>query len=215
MIKAGIIVKDAVILLAGSTLFVVVINGAFSPLEKRVARESDPIVTAVVQNNAESVRRLLDGGAGTGIRDPFGRTVLMRVGYANYSDSKLIAETDAKREPMVGLLADKSARIDAHDHDGWTPLMWASWSGLPRVAGALLKLGAAIDVPDRRGNTALTLAAQRGNAKIVELLLAAGANRAAATVEGKTALDLARLGLEEYPARKAGYNEIITGLQRD
>ncbi len=79
---------------------------------------------------------------------------------------------------MVDLLAKKGASIDARDDDGWTPLMWASWSGLTRVATALIKLGATTNLADHRGNTALTIATQRGNTEIVKLLLAAGTNRA-------------------------------------
>ncbi len=80
LMKAGMIIKDALILLAGSTLLVCAINAVFSPMEKSTAGDDDPIVTAVVQGDAKAVARLLQNGA----RCEPGRYVRPHVAHARW-----------------------------------------------------------------------------------------------------------------------------------
>jgi ankyrin repeat protein len=189
------VIKDGLILLVVSTLFVTVCNQFFKSLKK--TGSADPMVTAIAQGNIGTVQAFL-GEKGfdkakaefatlgqfqksrANQADTFGRTPLMWVAYANLIDTKAIQELDSKRVPFADYLARNGAEINAQDKDGWTPLMWAAWSGLPQVATKLIELGASLRAVDRNGNTALTIAAQRGQLEIVKLLTDKGVDKSAA-----------------------------------
>ncbi len=211
----GILI-DALILILVALVLVILIKVAKTSLEKKVPKD-DPVVTAIVQGkikNVESVIKEAEDHKTEGVKplersDDQGRTALMLTAYANLSSADAVAEIDEKRSPMVALLMEHGAPINQQDKDGWTALMWASWSGLDKTADKLLELGANPSLADRQGNTALTIAAQRGNVAIVRSLLSKGANLSAATKTGKTALDAARKGLSEYPDKKNAYQDII------
>lgn len=212
MTKPGIIIADMLILAAVSTIFVGAVNAAFSGLKK--GAKSDPMVTATLQGDTNAVAALLKNSATDADKpDHYGRTPLLWAAYVNYSSPARTAEEDRKRGPIVQLLLANKVQIGTRDNDGWTALMWASWSGLTQVTGILLEHGADTSTADRQGNTALALAAQRGNVDIVRLLLAKGADKTVLTRTGKTARELARLGMQQYPARKDAYAEVLAVLQ--
>jgi ankyrin repeat protein len=213
MTKLKEILTDGVILFAISTGFVLVVDRGFSTLKGKV-KQDDPIVTAIIQADSEKLAEgVKKGGSVTNETDELGRAALMRAAYANYSNPKTIEETDAKRVAMVELLVKQGAQLDTLDNDGWSALMWASWSGLTQVASKLLDLGASHQFADRQGNTALIIAAQRGNAGIVRALLAKGADRAVSNKAGKSALDAANSGLEQYPDKRPAYGEVLAALR--
>lgn len=212
MNKALWILLDAVILFAVSTLFVLIANVAFAGLKGKTPKD-DPIVTAITQGKlAELTAAATQGGKVAALCDEHGRTALMRAAYANLSSETLNAETDAKRAAMIPVLLDQHAPLDQQDHDGWTALMWAAWSGLPKVAAELIDRGAQLTAVDSQGNTALTLAARRGQPEIVRKLIDKGASPSATTREGRSALDLARAGMREYPDQAAAYQQVIALL---
>lgn len=214
MTKPGTIILDMIILGAVSTLFVFAMNWAFSGLKKGVP-QNDPVVTAILQNDTNAVATALRKSETKDKDKPdnFGRTPLLWSAYANYSTTNRTAEIDAKRVPIVRMLLQDGANAAARDNDGWTALMWASWSGLPGVAAELLDRGVLTTPADKQGNTALTLAAQRGQVEVVRLLLAKGADKAATTKAGKTALDFAQAGRAQYPAQRAAFDATISLLQ--
>lgn len=213
MTKLKEILSDGVILFAVSTVFVLVADKGFSKLKGSV-KPDDPIVTAIVQADAKKLEAVVEQGVSvTNETDALGRAALMRAAYANYADAETITATDAKRVAMVDLLVRKGANLDTLDHDGWSALMWASWSGLNQVASKLLELGASHRYADKQGNTALIIAAQRGNAEIVKALLAKGADKSVRNRAGNSALEAAKQGLTQYPDKQAGYAEVITQLK--
>jgi len=120
-----------------------------------------------------------------------------------------VAEHDEIRLPMITLLMEHGAQINARDNDGWTALMWASWSGLTKTTEKLLDSGADISFEDKQGNNAMTIAAQRGNVGVVRSLLAKGANPLTATSTGKTARAAAEMGMAEYRTYEKDYVEIL------
>ena len=221
MNKIRTILLDALILFAVSTVFVALADRAFSGLKGKIPKD-DPVVTAIGQGEIKGLESVIAGlendprtqGKVATQTDEHGRTSLMRAAYANLGDSKILKETDEKRAPMIALLLAHGARLDAVDHDGWSALMWAAWSGLPTAVAKLLDSGADHSLTDRQGNTALIIAAQRGHADIVTELLAKGADRAAKNSAGQTARDAAKTGLEQHPtSQSAGFNAVIDALR--
>jgi ankyrin repeat protein len=223
------ILKDAVILLAVSTIFVSLTDKVFKSFKKSV--DANPLVTAMLQNNMSDAQEMLsDKGmadfkqkyaslqeyeqARLALEDDFGRTPLMMTAYANIADAERLAKSDGERAPFAELFIKDGAKVDAQDKDGWTPLMWAAWSGLPAVAADLLNAGANTALVDNQGNTALTLAAMRGNAAVVQALLAKKADATAAAKNGKKAADFAREGLAQFADKKEAYEKILAMLPK-
>lgn len=123
-----------------------------------------------------------------------------------------LTEADDLRSDITTMLLDNGAKINATDNDGWTALMWASWSNLPKTARVLLERGCPVNAADRQGNTALTIAAQRGNAAIVRVLLENGANANARTKNNQTALDLANEAKTDNPKARKNYQATVRAL---
>ncbi|MEI6604044.1 MAG: ankyrin repeat domain-containing protein [Verrucomicrobiota bacterium] len=221
MRKYRLILLDTLILCLVSTVLAIAVDFAVTKLKGEVKKD-DPIVIAIIQANTKVVENLVIQGAGvTNETDELGRTALMRAAFANFSEPRggleqspagFLSDTDGKRAGIVGLLLSHGAMPDSRDHDGWTALMWASWSGLTQVVGKLLEGGASPQFADHQGNTALLIAAQRGNAAIVSALLAKGADAAVANKAGSTALAAARTGLAQYPEQALGYAAVIAQL---
>jgi ankyrin repeat protein len=213
MNKYRLILIDTLILCVVSSVFAYLFNTTANALKGK-AIEDDPIVTAIIQANLKDLEAAVAKHRNATNRiDEQGRSALMRAAYANFADAKTTAETDDTRVAMVELLVKQGAEPDALDHDGWSALMWASWSGLDQVASKLLELGASQRFADKQGNTALIIAAQRGKAGIVQLLLAKGADPTLRNHAGKTACAAAMLGMEQYPERQAAYREVLAALR--
>lgn len=207
------IIFDGIILVIISTLFVIAADKAFSGLKGKTPKD-DPLVTAILQEDLKQLESQLgDGSAPDAYIDEHGRSPLIRAAYVNLSDAEATAASDSKRAPMAALLISRGAAPDHRDKDGWSALMWASWSGLSKTAAVLIENKASVQTADKQGQTALTLAAARGRAEVVRLLLEHDADPAA-TARGQSALDLARIGLATHPARKAAYEEILRLLDR-
>jgi ankyrin repeat protein len=225
MNKIRLILLDALILFAVSTVFVALADRAFSGLKGKIPKD-DPVVTAIGQGEIDGLKESIallkrdpKVGAKVALKtDEHGRTSLMRAAYANLADPGKLEEADDKRAEMIGVLLEHGAVIDAVDLDGWTALMWACWSGMPATVERLLENGASPAAADAEGNTALIIAARRGHARIVRALLAKGADRAARNKAGNTALTAAEAGFAEHPARQypdlaAGYQEVLAALR--
>jgi ankyrin repeat protein len=88
----------------------------------------------------------------------------------------------------VEALLDKGASVDAKEGQGWTALMWASFSNHVGVTQVLLDAGAEVDAHDANGKTALHWAAERGHEGIIRALIKAGADVDARTKHHVTPL---------------------------
>ncbi len=210
MKKYGPIVKDALILVAFSSVFAIVCNYGFKAL-KGQGVTTDPIVAAIIQNDLDQMKKLIEADSGrVNNPDEQGRTPLMWAAYANFRDAAAIAKSEEKRVEAVKLLTEQKADPNRTDKDGWTALMWAAWSGFPKVAEVLISSGADLEKADKRGHTALMLAAMRGHVAVVRLLIEKGALTAVKNTDGKTAHDIAREMEGKYPDRKKDYGEIVS-----
>jgi hypothetical protein len=97
-------------------------------------------------------------------------------------------------------LVARGAKIDALDHDGWSPLALAVAQYQTEAVETLLKLGAKTNPVSKTRHTPLGWAVIRGQSEIIELLLANGANIEAKDEKGWTPL---------MEASARGYSEVV------
>ncbi|MEF8755522.1 MAG: ankyrin repeat domain-containing protein [Accumulibacter sp.] len=90
--------------------------------------------------------------------------------------------------PFVKRLVEAGADVNLY---GWSPLVYAAFSGRTAVAEYLLSKGAEVNATTPNGSTALLFAARFGHIEIVELLLQNKADPNMANDRGATAIDWA------------------------
>lgn len=137
----------------------------------------------VSTNELHRVTVLLDYGASL---DDHGRYELTALHYA-VRGGKL---------PLIKLLLERGAQVNALDEDGLTPLLHLSRTRskadpIP-VMELLVAGGANVDARDEVQGTLLMYFARRGNAEAVQWLLAHGADRNARNKSGKTVAAIGR-----------------------
>ena len=126
---------------------------------------------AASNGKVEAVKRLLRAQAKRDSRDMFGRTPLTRAcqgGYDEIIEELFISKTNYSPLPNP----------DNFDKEGWTPLLWATFSGNDEACRILLKYGADINLCSRDNDkkTALYIAIENKFSKSVHLLLQHGFN---------------------------------------
>lgn len=126
------------------------------------------------------------------------------------SDPKLVTVTNADGEtalhqaagcrageeaglPIVRLLLESGADVNAKNALGQTSLLYASYAGFGRVAKLLVDKGASCRYQDSNGRSPLHYAAREGRPALVELLLGKGADPSLKDDQGRTPLDYAVL----------------------
>jgi uncharacterized protein len=124
------------------------------------------------------VSALLDAGAKSYLRNPYGETALMLAAFYGRSNS-------------VALLLERGTDIGEANRMGWTPLIYAAFAGHTAIVAQLLAYGAPADSASGNGMTALMVAARNGHIDTVRLLLAKGADRSLESGAGQTARQLA------------------------
>lgn len=116
-----------------------------------------PLSIAVVANQLEIAKLLLDRGADVNGADNFGRTPLTTAVTLNRMD-------------FIRLLTARGAKINGLDNLGMTPIMWSRDTDSARL---LITLGADVSIRDKRGMTALDHAKESNHTEIYEVLLEA------------------------------------------
>lgn len=95
--------------------------------------------------------------------------------------------------PLVRLLLEGGANVEARNTSGQTPLLYSAYAGFRQAVELLLDKGASFRYQDRNGRSPLHYAAREGKAAVVELLLAKGADASLKDGQGRTPLDYAAL----------------------
>ena len=126
-----------------------------------------PLIVAVLRNNLDMVKVLLDKGADLSVATNEGFTPLMFAVQNNNLD-------------MVKVLLDKGADLSAANNQGFTPLMFAVLRNNLDMVKVLLDKGADLSVATNEGFTPLMFAVQNNNLDMVNFLKAEGAKKAAA-----------------------------------
>ena len=99
-------------------------------------------------------------------------------------------------------LISEGADLDCVSGEGWSPLIYASWSEeLDGVAARLIAAGAKLDLVDKSGESALIIACIYERAATALLLVEASAALNQVAINGKSALNYAdREGLAAVSA---------------
>ena len=88
------------------------------------------------------------------------------------------------------LITEGAVLDDVGNGQGFTPLMWASFTGLTDIVSRLVEAGAEVNAVDRKHRSALMRSAE-GDGEVTKLLLAAGADIDAQDEKGMAALHVA------------------------
>lgn len=165
-------------------------------IEAKNERQITPLMQALVNENLDTMRVLLELGADSESTS-WGLTSLQGAANRGFVGG-------------IHILLASGAQINRADIGQTLPLHWAAMTGHTEAVKALLVGGAQIDLSNSSGNTALYLAAERGHTNSVKVLLAGGAQIGSADSRGMTILHLAaQLGhTDVVKALLAGGSEI-------
>jgi hypothetical protein len=146
---------------------------------------------AVREGKTKIVEMLLNAGARVNLRDRSRRTPMMMIADHYYGgDSEEEGEPSPAVE-MFRLLIGHGAKVDLHDSEGFTALMYAARGGEPELLRLLISHRANINNQAKDGRTALMEAAYNDALENVKILLEAGADVNLKDVEGENAISLA------------------------
>jgi hypothetical protein len=157
---------------------------------------------AIMNQDPDTLKLLLDRGADPDIADAEGVTPLMNAARTRCLacvTALLEHGADVRRTDQHGNTALDVARragrtraaelILAHDPEkGPAALLIASREGLADIVQVLVENGVNVNATDKDGNTALIAASENGNLAVVSMLLKKGADVRARNHRGQTAL---------------------------
>ncbi|MBN2205888.1 MAG: ankyrin repeat domain-containing protein [Candidatus Aminicenantes bacterium] len=158
-----------------------------------MSRET-PLLSAVEDDDIESVRKLLADGVDLEDRNAYGQTALhLAAGFG--------------RVEIMALLLEHNADIEAVACYGHRPLMlagsnrcfWKTDQASERTVASMLKFNPQLNAQDRYGWTALHHAAYDGHTRTVERLLFAGADRRVKNRKQEDPLTLAVKTPQRHP----------------
>ncbi len=121
--------------------------------------------------------------------DSQGNTLLMK-SLCRYDYTGDKQTSPYNNEPVMNVLLERGANVNAANYCGERPLHFAS-EFFDKMIKPLLDAGANIDARDNKGNTALITACRTGNEKAARLLLRKGADFNIKNADGKSAMDIA------------------------
>ena len=169
--------------IAGSAVLALVLIGSTARADIALfGSYYDNVARAAAQNDPESVRQMIGGGAGNPNQiDEHSRTAMH---YAAMNGNLQI----------IAILIKANAKLNPADPLGDTPLHLAVEQHQIEAAKLLLDVGAEVDPQNKEGLTPLMIAASRGDLEMVRVLLAKGANPGKTDYTGRDALSWAQDG---------------------
>lgn len=168
--------------------------------------------TALLSNQPEIAKLLIDNGARILLANERGNTALqiaVKKGYSDivaqfYHGSELHLAVISKNRLLIEILIQThQAHINAYDSNGNTALHIALLSNQTEIAKLLIDKGAKCLISNAKENTALHLAVKKGYTDIVAEIVAKNLDLHDRNEDGKTALDI---------AKEANNSEIISLL---
>ena len=182
------------------------------------ATKDTPLILAARRGKAESIKILLDSGAGIENRNDSGYTALMSAAYECHKEAvAVLLERGANPNSrdaegfsgsplllasgrndlgvdVMRLLVQYGADVNPTFHPlGWTPLLKAADMGNDREVEYLLSVGANPNVQDTSSRTPLRYAIHHARERSVHMLLDAGAGREAIFDDGLRPVHLAAI----------------------
>ena len=193
------------------------------PRPKPPAYTQSPLVAAILRRDSAGVERLLRKGADPNVR--YGRqhpgSIIPGVSQLSHGPTPLMIAAlggnagvywdfyeyqgledhhgQWDNPIIVTALLAHGADPNAHDEQGWTPLLCASVNGNVNIARCLSGHGADVNEKLQGNETVLMDAAKRGNLPLVKLFLFNGASVGAQDDQGTNAL-LAACDADEHSA---------------
>ena len=140
-----------------------------------------PLMEAVIHQDIEQVKKLIEEDVNVNAQDRHGNTALM---YA----------VNMENLEIIKLLINNRADVTIQrTNDGWTPLMEATgiYNNKIEIMQLLIDSGANINVQDSLGYTPLMWATLQEDLEAVKLLVNSGADISIENNRGDTAIDLA------------------------
>ncbi|KAA0162207.1 hypothetical protein FNF28_04810 [Cafeteria roenbergensis] len=128
---------------------------------------------AAKAGNVEEATRLLEAGAPVSWAD-------QRFRWSPFAIAAL-----SERLPLMRLLLEHGADLEAKDQSGQTALIMSAANGKADVTALLLEHGADLEAKDQSGQTALIMSAANGKADVMALLLEHGADLEAKDQDGR------------------------------
>ena len=128
-------------------------------IEARTAQDESPLMMAALKGRLDIARRLIQRKA-----------EVNKPGWAPLHYAATNADTEAM--PMVRLLLEHHAYIDAASPNGTTPLMMAAHYGNPAVVKLLLEEGADPMLKNQQGLSAIDFANRAQRAESAEIIAA-------------------------------------------
>jgi len=147
--------------------------------------------------------------------DKLNRSPLVWASFTNKSTLENTKKTEEIRLDIVKYLLEKGADCNIKDINGWTPLFWASWSGMDEIGALLIKKCPTVNDKTDKDWTPLMAASMKGWHNVVELLLKNGADETLKNNEGNTALDLAKHNFKVYPEFSKRLKKTIDLLEKE
>jgi len=144
---------------------------------KGATRQENEYLAACESRDTAKVKSLLDDGVSVKTADAGG-----------YSGLHLAIRSI----PVIRLLIENRANVNAVDKKGRTPLVLAAIAGQIGAVEELLHADARVDVRDSEGCTALSRAVLNRRPRTVALLIANGANVHIQDNQGRTPRDMAK-----------------------
>lgn len=115
---------------------------------------------------------------------------------------------------LVRLLLDHGADINAKDDQGFTPLLWAAYSGRDDVCLLLVQRGADMEAESKRGETAITyIIGSTHSPKALALMLQKGVHIPDADANGGSLFDAAFSFIPHQPGKTGFPGRVLTMSQ--